>query len=102
MKEIRSETIYIKSTPTEKRKFEQRADCLGMTTSNYGHDILFNGKERNKYARRKMAIALVNASKDVDCIYDLIERTDSEYIAKSELLPLVDTVKKGLDNIWKH
>lgn len=89
-------------TDDEKRRLEQEASSLGMRPSLYAHDKLFNGKERNKYARRAMCKSLVAANYAIDKIYDEIAKTDSEYIEISKIVPHLDNAKKELNRVWNH
>lgn len=97
----KTEIISIRVTPTQKKLYQKQADMYQMPLTTYCADKLANGKERNIFARRVLNTRLVETGKAVDDIYDYMSRTDSEYVPKADLYPLLDNVKKGLNAVWK-
>ena len=86
----------------EQKDIENRAKQFGLMPSTYIHDTLFDEKtiKRNaKYLKCKQVITINQAT---DCVLELIARTESDYISKADLIPLIDNIKKGCDYLWKH
>lgn len=100
-KETKSERITIRCTPTHLKVLVDQASMLNMPLAAYASDKLFNGKQRNQYARRKICKTLVKSSSYLDEVYDILSSTDSEYIEKALLLPPLENARKELNSIWR-
>lgn len=102
VKEKRDTKLTMRLTASEKRRIDRQAEIYQMNPSDYARDKILNGKERNNYYRRIMYTRLVETSHAVDCVYDYISRTDSDYVSKAELIPFIDNIKKGCEALWKR
>lgn len=101
-KEMKDQRITLRLTPTQKNKLQSEANLYGMSFNSYCQDKLVNGKQRQAYANRTRLTRLVTVQKAINDLKDYLEKTDSDTVPKAELLPLVDTLKKGCDIEWDH
>ena len=101
-KEKRNCSRTVRYTKTEDSKIEKEAATYQMDVSAYIRDKSLNGKERKNYQRRITNTRIVEISHAVDIIYDHIAKTNSDYILKTDLIPLIDNVKKGCNALWKR
>ena len=101
-KELKTERITLRCTPTQKNNLQAEADRLNMPLTTYGTDKLFNGRMRVTYARRKICATLVDTSKYLDEISALIDAEPSDYISKELLLQPLNNARKELSTIWKY
>lgn len=101
-KERKDQRITIRCTTIQKKELEHAAHTLGMHPSTYICDKLFDGKDRNKYARRIMCKTLVTVSKNIDEIYNLIEESSSDYIEINKILPILDNARLECEKLWNH
>ena len=101
-KETKSESITIRVTPTQKKEVISQAAMLDMPHTAYASDKLFNGKQRNQYARRKICKTLVRSSSYLDEVFDVLYATDSDYVEKALLLPPLENARKELNSIWRQ
>lgn len=102
VKENRDQMITPRFTKTEIEKLKAEASLFNMPLSTYCRDKLLKGKERNNYYRRNVNTKLVEITKATNDIYDYLARTDSDFVPKTDLIPLIDNIKKGCGDIWNR
>lgn len=93
--------ITLNATATEKAYYEHYAHTHGIKSISSAVSELAYAPKRRERHRSVMYTGLVEISHQIDCLYDLIHRTGSDYIAKSDILPIIDNTKKGCDILWK-
>ena len=101
-KEKRTYTRTVRFSNSELLKVEKEAAIYQMTPSTYMRDKILNGKERTNYNRRIMNTRMVEVTRAIDNMYDYLANVDSDYVPKTELIPLFDNVKKGCNALWKQ
>ena len=96
-KEMKTERLTIRCTPSEKNYLEEHASQLGMHAATYAHDLIFKKNQRRVYVKRKISQAFVRTGYYLDEMYDIISKTDSDYIAIEKILPPLNNARKECD-----
>ena len=101
-KEIKSERITIRCTPSQKKKLENESAKFNMHPTTYAGDKLFNGRLRMSYAKRKVCTTLVTVGNYLDEISALLDSEQSDYISKELVSKSLENAKKEISTIWKY
>ena len=96
----RTERLSMRLSTKEKAKINELAQELGMDTSTYARDRALKGKAANRYANRKAATGIVRTSNAIYCAYDMLAQTNQETFTKTDVISLLDPIKKEVDSIW--
>ena len=101
-KELKTERISIRCTPSQKQKLEKEAEKYEMPLTTYCADKLFKGKMRVSYAKRKICRTLVNNGRYLDELSYIIENEQSDYISKELITQPLDNARREISTIWKY
>lgn len=101
-KEIKSERITIRCTPSQKKKLENESAKFNMHPTTYAGDKLFSGKLRMSYAKRKVCTSLVTVGNYLDELSSLLDNEPSDYISKELVSKSLENAKKEIATIWKY
>lgn len=100
IKERKTEKITFSTTRTEKFEILDAAKKFNMSVSAYAESKVLNPQKLTRYIKGVMHTTLVEVGAVIDEIYDLCEKTDSDFISKTDLLPLLERGRKGVDQLW--
>lgn len=98
--EPKDQKMTFRCTLSQKNQILETARQFNMPSSTYICDKLFNGNERNKYARRKMCCTLVTAGKYLDEMYNVIAEEETNFVSIEKILPHLNNAKKECDKLW--
>lgn len=102
VREKKTETIVIRTTPSRKRQLKEAAESLDMPYTTLAEDRIFKGKMTDKYAKRIMVRSLVTVSSTYDKIMNEIVSSNSEYIKVDTIMPYLQEAKEVCDKLWKR
>ena len=95
-KELKDCKVTLRCTQTQKNELIKQANNLNMPLTTYASDKLFNGKERNMYARRKLCTTLVKGNNKIDIALNTLFEIQSNEIAKEDVIQLLHALKKEI------
>ena len=102
VREKKTETIVIRTTPSRKRQLKEAAESLDMPYTTLAEDLIFKGKVTDKYAKRIMVRSLVAVSNTYDKIMNEIASSRSDYIDADSIMPYLQEAKEICDKLWKR
>lgn len=99
-KEKKTAKMTFRTTPSGKQKLEQEAQMLNVKTSELIESKALDSRPLKNIARRVMCVTLVEIGSHIDEMLNLCDSTNSDYIAKTDLLPILLEARKGVDKIY--
>ncbi len=99
-KEKKTEKMSFRTTPSGKQTLEQEAQSLNLKMSELIESKVLDNQPLKNAFRKVMCVSLVEVGSHIDEILNLCDSTDSDCIAKADLLPILMEAKKGVEKIY--